>query len=103
MLYHVGYLSYLDPLDAFPRARDAATKAVELDPTWRKRTPLLAYYNLYHAWDWAESETEFKRAIELNPNYSTAHEWYSYYLLAMGRMEQAWTEINRAANSIPCL
>ena len=97
----LGYLSYLDPLDAFPRARDAATKAIELDPSLAEAHASLAYYNLYHAWNWAESETEFKRAIELNPNYATAHEWYSSYLLAMGRMEQAWTEINRARELDP--
>ena len=92
----LGYLSYLDPLDAFPRARDAAVKAIDLDPGLAEAHASLAYYNLYHAWNWATAETEFQRAIELNPNYATAHEWYSYYLLAMGRMEQAWTEINRA-------
>jgi TolB-like protein/Tfp pilus assembly protein PilF len=97
----LGYLSYLDPLDAFPRARDAATKAIELDPSLAEAHASLAYYNLYHAWNWAESEMEFKRAIELNPNYATAHEWYSYYLLAMGRMEQAWTEVNRARELDP--
>jgi TolB-like protein/DNA-binding winged helix-turn-helix (wHTH) protein/Tfp pilus assembly protein PilF len=97
----LGYLSYLDPLDAFPRARDAATKAIELDPSLAEAHASLAYYNLYHAWSWAESEREFKRAVELNPNYATAHEWYSYYLLALGRMEQAWTEVNRARELDP--
>lgn len=97
----MGYLSYLDPLDAFPRARDAATKALDLDPSLAEAHASLAYYNLYHAWNWAEAEKEFKRAIELNPNYSTAHEWYSYYLLAMGRFDQAWTEIQRARELDP--
>jgi TolB-like protein/DNA-binding winged helix-turn-helix (wHTH) protein/Tfp pilus assembly protein PilF len=97
----MGYLSYLDPLDAFPRARAAATKALELDPSLAEAHASLGYYNLYHAWNWAEAEKEFKRAIELNPNYATAHEWYSYYLLAMGRFDQAWTEIQRARELDP--
>ena len=92
----LGYLSYLDPLDAFPRARDAATKALELDPSLAEAHTSLAYYNLYHAWNWAEAENEFKKAIELNPNYATAHDWYSYYLMAMGRFDEAWKEVNRA-------
>lgn len=92
----LGYLSYLDPLDAFPRARDAATKALELDPSLAEAHTSLAYYNLYHAWNWAEAENEFKKAIELSPNYATAHDWYSYYLMAMGRFDEAWKEVNRA-------
>jgi len=92
----LGYLSYLDPLDAFPRARDAAGKALELDPSLAEAHASLAYYNLYHAWNWTESENEFKKAIELNPNYATAHDWYSYYLTAMGRFDEAWEEVNRA-------
>ena len=92
----LGYLSYLDPLDAFPRARDAATKALELDSSLAEAHTSLAYYNLYHAWNWMEAENEFKKAIELNPNYATAHDWYSYYLMAMGRFDEAWKEVNRA-------
>ena len=92
----LGYLSYLDPLDAFPRAHDAATKALELDPGLAEAHASLAYYNLYHAWNWAEAENELKKAIELNPNYATAHDWFSYYLMAMGRFDEAWKEVNRA-------
>ena len=92
----LGYLSYLDPLDAFPRAHDAATKAVELDSSLAEAHTSLAYYDLYHAWNWVEAENEFKKAIELNPNYATAHDWYSYYLMAMGRFDEAWKEVNRA-------
>lgn len=92
----LGYLSYLDPFDAFPRARDAATKALELDPSLAEAHTSLAYYNLYHAWNWSEAESEFKKAIELNPNYAIAHDWYSYYLMAMGRLDEAWKQVNRA-------
>jgi TolB-like protein/DNA-binding winged helix-turn-helix (wHTH) protein len=92
----LGYLSYLDPLDAFPRARDAATKALELDPSLAEAHASLAYYNFYHAWNWPEAEREFKKAIELNPNYAIAHDWYSYFLVAMGRFDEAWKEATRA-------
>jgi TolB-like protein/DNA-binding winged helix-turn-helix (wHTH) protein/Tfp pilus assembly protein PilF len=97
----LGYLSYLDPLEAFPRARDAAAKALDLDSGLAEAHTSLAYYNLYHAWNWGEAEKEFQSAIQLNPNYATAHEWYSYYLLAMGRMEEALKEITRARELDP--
>ena len=63
--------------------------------------PLLAYYYLYHAWDWAAAEREFEIAIELNPNYAVAHDWYSYFLLAMGRTDEAWQKITRARELDP--
>ena len=84
----LGYFSYLNPNDVFlcaPKA--AADKALELDPTLAEAHASLGYYNLYYAWDWKESEKEFRRAIALNANYATAHDWYSVYLLAMGRPE----------------
>jgi tetratricopeptide (TPR) repeat protein len=89
-------LSYVDPLEAFPRARDAAENALQLDKNLAEAHTSLAYYNLYHGWNWTDAEKEFVSAIELNPNYATAHQWYSYYLVAMGRTDQAWAEITRA-------
>jgi tetratricopeptide (TPR) repeat protein len=56
----------------------------------------LAYAKLYYEWNWAEAEDEFKRAIELDPNYPTAHHWYSVFLTAMGRFDEARAEISRA-------
>src|SRR5262249_31758673 len=92
----LGYLSYLDPLDAFPRARDAATKALELDSSLAEAHTSLAYYDLYHASNWVEPATEFENGSALDPNYATAHDWLSYYLMAMGRFDEVWKEVNRA-------
>ena len=97
----LGYFSYLNPNDVFPRAKAAADKALELDPTLAEAHASLGYYNLYYAWDWKESEKEFRRAIALNPNYATAHDWYSVYLLAMGRPDEAMVEIRRAQQLDP--
>jgi len=97
----MGYLSYLDPLDSFPRAHEAAAKAVTLDPDLAEAHVSLGYYNLYHAWNFPVAEAEFRRAIELNPNYSTAHEMYSYFLLAMGRLDEARDQIARARELDP--
>ena len=92
----LGYLSYLAPVDAFPKAKAAAIKAVELDPTLAEPHTSLAYAKLYYDWDWAGAEKEFVEAISLNPNYSTAHHWYSVYLTAMERPDEAAAEIRRA-------
>jgi len=97
----LGYLSYLDPNDAFPRAKIAATKALELDPALAEAHASLAYYNLYYAWNYVEAEREFRQAISLNSNYATAHEWYSIFLVAMRRPQEAWVEINRARELDP--
>ena len=97
----LGYFSYLNPNDVFPRAKAAADKALELDPTLAEAHASLGYYNLYYAWDWKESEKEFHRAIALNPNYAAAHDWYSVYLLAMGRPDEAMVEIRRAQRLDP--
>jgi len=51
---------------------------------------------LNYDWDWSGAEKEFKRAIELNPNYDNAHHWYSHYLTAMGQTEESLAESKRA-------
>ena len=81
----LGYGSYVSPEDAFPRARAAAKKALELDPTLAEAHASLGYATMYHDWNFTEAEKEFKRAIELNPNYAVAHQWYAYLLTAVER------------------
>jgi len=97
----LGYLSYLAPKDAFPPARAAATRAIELDSTLAEPHASLGYTKLYYEWDWAGAEREFRSAIALNPNYATGHDWYSVYLTAMGRHEEALAEIRRAQELDP--
>jgi serine/threonine-protein kinase len=97
----LGYLSYLAPNDSFPRAKEAATKAVELDPTLAEPHTSLAYAKLYYDWDWEGAEREFKQAIALNPNYATGHHWYSVFLTAMERPDEARIEIKRAQELDP--
>jgi len=69
---------------------------VELDPTLAEPHASLAYAKLYYDWDWPGAEKEFAEAISLNANYPTAHHWYSVYLTAMDRPDQASAEIRRA-------
>ena len=97
----LGYFSYLSPEESFPRARAAAAKALELDPTLAEAHASLAYAKFYYDWNWPEAEKEFKKAIALNPSYATAHHWYSVYLTAMGRPEEAMAEIRQAQQLDP--
>lgn len=83
------------------KARDAAAKALELDPESAEAHAAMGMIALYYEWNWKNSEREFRRAIELNPGYVTAHQWYSYYLRAMGRLQEALQEAQKAQQLDP--
>jgi eukaryotic-like serine/threonine-protein kinase len=91
-----GYQNYLAPRDAFPKAKAAALKALELDPGLGAAHASLGYTHLYYDWDFPASESEFRRAIALDPNLVTARHFYSIYLTAMLRPKEARLEIERA-------
>jgi serine/threonine-protein kinase len=98
----LGYGSYISPEDAFPRARAAARKALELDPSLTEAHASLGYALMYYDWNFSGAEAEFKRAIELNSNYAIAHQWYAYLLTAMERpFSEAENEIATAKNLDP--
>ena len=78
------------------KAKDAAQRALELDDTLAEAHTSLAWARLWQDWDWEGAERGFQRAIELNPNYATAHHWYAIYLNRMGRVEQAVAEAELA-------
>ncbi|HEY8181087.1 MAG TPA: protein kinase [Thermoanaerobaculia bacterium] len=89
------------PKDILPRAKAAAIKALEIDDSLGQ-----AHFSLGHAmelydWDWAGAEREFKRAIELTPQYPWAHFWYAEYLRAMGRLEDSLAETTRGKQLDP--
>jgi tetratricopeptide (TPR) repeat protein len=77
------------------KAIAAATKAVQIDPTLAEPYATLASSGR-NRWDWLEAERQLKRALELNPNYATAHEWYGDCLQQMGRLDEAATEFSKA-------
>ena len=91
----------LPPTEALPRAKAAATKALEIDNTLAEAHTSLAVVMMQYDWDWAGTEREFQRAIELNPNYATAHQWYAEYLAAMGRLDEAIAKVKRAEELDP--
>jgi TolB-like protein/DNA-binding winged helix-turn-helix (wHTH) protein/Flp pilus assembly protein TadD len=82
-------------------AKTAAEKALSVDEQLAEAHTSLGNIKLFHDYDWQGAEAEFRRSIELNPNYPTAHHWYAYYLAAMGRFEAAIEEINRARDLDP--
>ena len=85
---------------AHPRARVAAKKALEIDETLAEAHTSLASIHLF-SYEWRDAENEFRRAIELNPGYATAHHWYALYLSAVGRHEEAIQRIQRAQELDP--
>jgi TolB-like protein/DNA-binding winged helix-turn-helix (wHTH) protein len=86
---------------ASSKARAAASKAIELDPSIAEGHAAMALVEFYYDWNWKQSEEEFRRAIELNPNYATAHQWYSYYLTAMLRFPEAVEQAEAAQQMDP--
>lgn len=91
----------LPPKQAYPQARKAVMRALELDEQLAEGHATLAFINTTYDWDWLGAEREYRRAIELNPNYETAHQWYAEYLSGMGRHEEALAEIRRAKEINP--
>ncbi|MBK7704374.1 MAG: tetratricopeptide repeat protein [Acidobacteria bacterium] len=77
------------PIKAFPKAKDAIKKALELDPLIAEAHSALGYTQTFYDWDWTAAERSFERALELNPNYATAHQWYGEHLMAQGRFEES--------------
>lgn len=86
----------LTTAQASVKGRAAALRAMELDDSSAQSHAALGAAAMNYDWDWAGAEREFKRAIELNPNYAAVHQWYAEYLSAMGRHPEAIAEIRRA-------
>jgi serine/threonine-protein kinase len=87
--------------ETFPKARALAEKALEIDNSLAEPHATLGQALQSYYWDWAGAEKEYKRALELNPNYATAHQWYGWYLLWAGRHEASVQEMKRALELDP--
>jgi eukaryotic-like serine/threonine-protein kinase len=98
--YEVGSIA-LPPREAMPRAKEAALKALRLDEWLVEAHTALAGVRLRYEWNWPEAEKAFKRAIQLNPNYATAHHWYALGLVSQERFDEAILEIKRAQELDP--
>jgi tetratricopeptide (TPR) repeat protein len=93
--------SAMPPQEAFPRARAAASKAVELDPNSAAAHNSLAFATFWGFFDATTADREFRRAIELDPNFPRAHHWYATFLINLKRNQEALTEIERARQLDP--
>jgi len=91
----------MTPKDAFPKAKAAAIKALELDSTLGEAHNSLAFVQDGFDWDFDSAGKEFQRAIELNPGYATAHHWYAWHLSLLDRFDEAIAEMKKAQNLDP--
>lgn len=94
---HIG----MDPRDAFPRAADAARRALTADDELAEAHVALADARFHYDWAWEAAERGFRRALEISPSYATAHWWYSGLLAALGRLDEAARVITRARELDP--
>ena len=92
-----SYVSYdfygiLPPLETCPKAKTAAINALLIDDSLAEAHTALACVKMMYERDWSGAEKEFKRAIEVDPEFAHAHNWYSHFLMAMGRIHESFTE-----------
>ena len=89
------------PNEVMPKARTAALKALQIDKGLAEAHTSLALITENYDWDWQTAEKEYRRAIQLNPNYATAHHWYAEFLAFQGRFDEALEESERARHLDP--
>jgi DNA-binding winged helix-turn-helix (wHTH) protein/TolB-like protein/Tfp pilus assembly protein PilF len=91
----------LPPDEAFPKAKAAAERALAIDPALAEARTSLGRVKWVYEWDWAGAEAEFRRAIELRPNYAAAHDWYGTLLAQRGEFDRALAVLRRAQEADP--
>jgi TolB-like protein/DNA-binding winged helix-turn-helix (wHTH) protein/Tfp pilus assembly protein PilF len=84
------------PNEAFPKGAEAARHALTLDPNSNEALVSLAFVEWVNGWDFQQADRDFRKAIDLNPNYATAHHWYSYFLVSQKRNDEAFAQIAKA-------
>lgn len=97
----MAFYDYLPPHFAFPRADAAARHAIQLDASLAGPHATLAYVDFYYRWNWDAAEEGFRKAIAIEPTYSTTHQWYANLLTACGRFAGAEATMRRAAELDP--
>lgn len=97
----LGEWEFSPPKEIYPKAKTAVLKALEIDDRLSEAHCALAMIKRDYDWDWVGAEKEFKKALELNTNYPTAHQWYAEYLTFMGKHDEAIEEIGIAQELDP--
>jgi TolB-like protein/Tfp pilus assembly protein PilF len=95
------YYAVSKPSEAIPKARAAASTALQLDDSLGEAHASVGQIATYYDWDWPLAEREFQRALSLSPNYATAHHWYAAHLRTMGRDDEAIKQVNKAQELDP--
>jgi TolB-like protein/Flp pilus assembly protein TadD len=95
-----GFWSFASPIEGCGRAKAAALKALQIEDSAEAHASL-GWAILHYDWDFFSAEREFQRAIQLNPRYATAHQWYGHCLGAMGRFDEAFTVLKHAIQLDP--
>jgi len=99
--YHIADDWFLSPMDSMPEAKEAAEKALKLDDTLPQAHTELGEVYFFHEFKWADAEREFRRAMELNPNYALAHTDYGWLLMCTGRIDKGIAENKRGQELDP--
>ena len=97
----LGGYEMIDPTETLSKAKAAGRAALEIDDTLAEAHTALGFASSVFDFDWLAADREFKRALELNPNYATAHHWYAEHLLNIGRAEAGIVEMERARELDP--
>lgn len=97
----MGFWGVLPPRDVSPKAKTSATKALEIDENLAEGHAARGWALFAYDWDWAGAEKELQRAIELNPGYATAHQWYCHLMVYQGRHSDALAEVQRTLELDP--
>jgi TolB-like protein/DNA-binding winged helix-turn-helix (wHTH) protein len=100
-LIAIGDVEEVDPAAYLPRARDAALKALQLDPSLAEPHAALGMVACHYDYDWPTAEREYKKAFELNSNYASAHQYYALGLMAHGRFAEAEAQLDIARRLDP--
>ena len=94
--YDAATTYYSSPAEVMPRAKEAALRAVELDPTMGSAHVRLGYVRLFFDWDWPAAEREYRRALEINPSLPEAQLGYANYLATLGHFDEAVSRVQQA-------
>ena len=97
----LAYYGFVATKSGYPSAREAALEALKIDDSLAEAHTSLVFVKTFYDWDWLGAERESQRAIELNPGYATAHQWYGDALMQMGRTQEAIAEEKRARELDP--
>ena len=99
-LLAIAPFDLLPPHEAMPKAEKAARKALELDSSFAEAHTALALVDHHYHWKWKEAQAGYEQAIELNPDHADTHLWYSWMLLALGRRDAAFDEIEQTMSIV---